>query len=149
MNPLFLSAARLCASQFQLNDEQERAFFIVANHMTNPYAMQLKMYIGGPAGTGKSQVLKALMSFLESQGRKHEFLILAPTGSAAALLNGSTYHSALNINDYTHDQNYNQLSEDVRYIFIDEISMISGCELYRISERLALALNTCDIPFGG
>ncbi|TFK61827.1 hypothetical protein BDN72DRAFT_777811, partial [Pluteus cervinus] len=27
--------------------------------------------------------------------------------------------------------------------------MISGRELYRISERLALALNTCDVPFGG
>jgi len=58
---------------------------------------QLKMYLGGMGGTGKSQVIKALIYFFEKHNESHRILILAPTGSAAALLNGSTYHSILGI----------------------------------------------------
>ncbi|KAH8084927.1 hypothetical protein BXZ70DRAFT_875348, partial [Cristinia sonorae] len=45
---------------FSLNTEQERAFKIVANHVVEDSGDQLRMYIGGMAGTGKSQVIKAL-----------------------------------------------------------------------------------------
>ena len=48
---------------FKLNLEQERAFCIVANHATIDNPTQLKMYLGGMGGTGKSQVLKALIEF--------------------------------------------------------------------------------------
>jgi hypothetical protein len=57
------------------------------------------MYLGGMGGTGKSQVIKAVVAFFEERNESHRFIILAPTGSAAALLNGSTYHSALGLND--------------------------------------------------
>jgi hypothetical protein len=50
-------------SEFTLNPDQEQAFCIVSNHVADPGAKQLKMYIGGMDGTGKSQVLKALMKF--------------------------------------------------------------------------------------
>ena len=39
---------------FMLNIEQERAFRIIANHATSKHPEQLKMYLGGMAGTGKS-----------------------------------------------------------------------------------------------
>ena len=58
---------------------------------------QLKMYLGGKGGTGKSQVIKALTDFFEMNNEKHRIILLAPTGPAAALLSGSTYHSALGI----------------------------------------------------
>ena len=48
---------------FSLNGEQERAFGIVANHAIEPTSEHLKMYLGGMAGTGKSQVIKALIHF--------------------------------------------------------------------------------------
>ena len=81
---------------FTLNEEQERAFRIIANHSTlGAMADPLRMYIGGMAGTGKSQVIKALIKFFEGRGKSYAFLILAPTGSAASLVGGSTYHSAL------------------------------------------------------
>jgi len=83
--------------QFKLNIEQERAFRIVTNHATINNPTQLKMYLGGMGGTGKSQVLKALIEFFKERGESHRIIILAPTGSAAALLNGSTYHSVLNV----------------------------------------------------
>jgi len=48
-----------------LNEEQECAFKIVANHSVEPTTEQLLMHLGGMAGTGKSQVIKALISFFE------------------------------------------------------------------------------------
>ncbi len=58
---------------------------------------QLKMYLGGMGGTGKTQVIRALIDMFEQKKESHRFLVLAPTGTAAALLNGSTYHSALGL----------------------------------------------------
>jgi hypothetical protein len=84
---------------FNLNTEQIRAFHIVANHATSMNTYNLHMYLGGMAGTGKSQVIKALMHFFNQRKENHRFLVLAPTGSAAALVNGSTYHSILGINE--------------------------------------------------
>jgi hypothetical protein len=44
------------------------------------------MYIGGMAGTGKSQMIKALTTFFERQNESHHIVITAPTGTAAALV---------------------------------------------------------------
>ena len=50
-------------TKFELNKEQERAFRIIANHSISSYTDQLKMYLGGMGGTGKSRVLEALSDF--------------------------------------------------------------------------------------
>jgi PIF1-like helicase len=84
-------------SDFCLNEEQECAFKIVVNHSVDPTSEQLLMYLGGMAGTGKSQVIKALVNFFERKNQPYLFLIMAPTGSAAALIDGSTYHSVLEV----------------------------------------------------
>ena len=66
---------------FTLNEEQERAFRIIANHSTLGHmADPLRMYIGGMAVTEKSQVIKSLVKFFEVKGKSYAFLILAPTG---------------------------------------------------------------------
>jgi ATP-dependent DNA helicase PIF1 len=76
-------------------------------------------------------------------------MVLAPTGTAAALLNGSTYHKALAVNrqnevgeDFSKSAStiVNEVRErfqGVDYVFIDEVSMISCSDLYTISARLA------------
>jgi len=140
-----------------LNREQERAFRIVANHATIDNPTQLKMYLGSMGGTGKSQVLKALIDFFKERNESHCIMILAPTGSAAALLNGSTYHSVLGIgsegnrtrNKQTSQRNVRERLDGVDYIFLDEISMVACHELYQISASLAKARNMTKIPFGG
>jgi hypothetical protein len=145
------------AQEFNLNEEQERAFRIVANHATMKKSEQLKMYLGGMGGTGKSQVIKALISFFDKRNEAHRIMILAPTGSAAALLNGSTYHSALGVqsdsrrnrNDHSTMAQVRSRLDGVDYIFLDEVSMISCYELYKISAQLAKARNNMDVPFGG
>jgi len=81
-------------------------------------------------------------------------MILAPTGSAAALLNGSTYHSALGINDRG-SQSAKSLAqvrsriEGVDYIFLDEVSMLSCHDIFKISSQLAKGTNEFEEPFGG
>ena len=56
---------------FHLNADQERAFRIVANHSCLPNSKKLKMHIGGMGGTGKSQVLKALMELFKLKKESH------------------------------------------------------------------------------
>ena len=146
------------ALEFNLNAEQERAFRIIANHATLNETNQLKMYMGGMGGTGKSQVIKSLISFFEKINETHRILILAPTGSAAAQLKGSTYHYVLCIVSDGHRRSQNEQTllaqvrarlQSVDYIFIDEISMIACHELYKISAQLAKAKNCTSKPFGG
>ena len=46
------------------------------------------MYLEGMGGMGKTQVIKALASMFNQRQEGHRFIVLAPTGTAAALLNG-------------------------------------------------------------
>jgi ATP-dependent DNA helicase PIF1 len=39
--------------------------------------------------------------------------------------------------------------EGVNYIFLDEVSMLSCKDMYKISAKLALALSMPHLPFGG
>jgi hypothetical protein len=143
------------STEYSLNTEQDRAFRLVANHACCHDSDQLKMYIAGMAGTGKTRVLKSLVEYFRQKNESHRLLIVAPTGSAAALLKGSTYHSAFGINGDGGPTSNIQLAqvksrlEGVDYIFLDEVSMLSCRDLYLISARLARIMNNLDTPFGG
>ena len=108
------------------------------------------MYVGGMARTGKSQVIKSMTKFFERQNDSHCIIITAPTGTAAALVGGSTYHSILDINDKgTSNISMTKVRtrlDGVDYIFLDEVSMLSCHDLYNISAQLA---NEPNKPFGG
>jgi hypothetical protein len=111
------------------------------------------MYLGGMAGTGKSQVIKALIAFFHMRNESHRIIVIAPTGNAAALIGGSTYHSVLGINDKSAFNismaKVKSRLDGVDYIFLDEISMLSCHDLYKISAQLAKAFNEPNKPFGG
>lgn len=143
-------------TQFTLNEEQARAFSIVANHATLKNPEQLKMYLGGMAGTGKSQVIKALVHFFNERNESYRFACMASTGAAASLIGGSTYHSMLGINNFQEDHaNPTKTSEihailkNVDYIFMDEVSMIDCWSLYNICKRMCKVLGKDTEPFGG
>jgi len=140
--------------EFTLNKEQERAFRIVTNHAITKNPKPLKMYMGGMAGTGKSQVIKSLMHFFSKRKEEYRFLVLAPTGAAAALNNGSTYHSVLGINEglFSGSKSIAQIRanlDGVDYIFLDEVSMMSCRDLYKISAQCAKARDVHGEAFGG
>ena len=140
------------STEFKLNAEQERAFRIVANHAVSQFPDQLKLYIGGMGGTRKSQVLEALTHFFSIRNESHRLAIVAPTGSAAALLGGSTYHYLFGINDKRECSNLSQIHSrilGVEYVFLDEVSMLSARDMYKISARLANVRNRLGDPFGG
>ena len=143
-------------AEFMLNSDQERAFHIIANHATLENPQKLHMYLGGMGGTGKSQVIKALIQFFKKRKEEHRFVVLAPTGAAAALLNGSTYHSVLGIDDRSSASVSAKAIAQVRarldgvdYIFLDEVSMLSCRDLYKISAQCAKARGERNEPFGG
>ncbi len=114
------------------------------------------MYIGEIGGTGKSQVLKALSLFFELRKESNRFVIVAPTGTAASLLGGSTYHYMFGINEHSGTlSNFAKVLSrlsGVDYVFFDEVSMLSAQDLYRISYQLAHTSRTFNKPealFGG
>ena len=141
----------------QLNKEQERAFRIIANHICTPGLEQLKMYLGGMGGTGKSRVIQSIIELFKARNEMHRFLVLAPTGSAAALLNGSTYHSVLGFRNSSEGDSPNattmsnmlQKLQGVDYIFFDEVSMLSCQKLYAVAARLSKRHYDQSVPFGG
>ncbi|KAF8240664.1 hypothetical protein L208DRAFT_1231542, partial [Tricholoma matsutake] len=103
------------------------AFRVVDNHACSPDSRQLKMNITGMAGTGKTQILKTLVEIFEQRKESHRLIIVTLTGSAAALLKGSTYHSMFCINSNGGSSSNIQLAqvksrlEGVDYIFLDEV----------------------------
>ena len=111
------------------------------------------MYIGGMGGTGKSQIIRALTEFFSMKNETYKLLITAPTGNAASLLGGKTYHSVLSISkNGVSDSSLPTVRgnlQGVEYIFLDEVSMLSARDLYLISARLAKALGNEETEFGG
>jgi hypothetical protein len=97
-----------------------------------------------------------ISTFLEKRNEAYRFIIVAPTGTAAALLSGSTYHSVFGINDISSDAQSSKTLIQVRtrlqgvdYIFLDEVSMLSCHDMYRISAQLCQVMNNPTTPFGG
>lgn len=107
------------------------------------------------AGTGKSQVIKALIHFFEKRKEGYRFMCIVPTGTAASLIGGSTYHSMLGFNHFGSNntmKNFVQVRSKlhkVDYIFLDEVSMLDCHGLYEICAKLCSSLNNDGEPFGG
>ncbi|OBZ70653.1 ATP-dependent DNA helicase pif1, partial [Grifola frondosa] len=117
-----------------------------------------RMYLGGMGSTGKSQVLSSMMYFLIACQKEHRFAILGPTSGSAALINGATYHSMLGFGHQSTIGNSTSISalakvrgqiSRVETIFVDEISMVSCCDLYQISSQLTKAFCIPSEAFGG
>ena len=81
----------------------------------------------GYSGTGKSTVMKALVLMLEHY--HYDYVMLAPTGKAAARLRETTGRDAYTIHMYKARQEEISLHPD--YVIVDECSMV-GVELMSI-----------------
>ena len=96
-NNIHQNIVEVMIHDFSLNEEQEHAFHIITNHTSSLAPKQLKMYLGRMGGTGKSQVIKAVINLFKKWKELQKFIILALTGTATALLNRLTYHHAFRI----------------------------------------------------
>ncbi|KAF5334184.1 hypothetical protein D9611_014514 [Ephemerocybe angulata] len=125
------------------NPEQYRAYTIITNHAIGN-ASHLLMYIGGEGGTGKSYLIDSILTFFRLMNRESEVRVGAFTGIAASLIGGSTLHSLLAIganfkNPATLVKRLSAEWRGVKYLFIDEVSMVSAQFLASISSKLQLA----------
>ncbi|EAU82082.1 hypothetical protein CC1G_09684 [Coprinopsis cinerea okayama7 len=83
--------------KYTLNVEQRRSFRIIANHACTISPEPLLKFLGGMAGAGKTQVLRALIEFFAEREEPYRLVLLGPTGTSSALIGGTTYHSFLSI----------------------------------------------------
>ncbi|OJT04379.1 hypothetical protein TRAPUB_4922, partial [Trametes pubescens] len=118
---------------------------------------------GLPLGDGTQEFTEqSLVDLLEdgavdARDEGYRLLILGPTGSSAAIIGGSTYHSALGINVSSETAIPNLSAVEklrgrlkrVDLIFIDEVSMISCHDVWRINSHLAKAIIDSGHTFAG
>ena len=129
------------------------------------YIKPFHIFLTGGAGVGKSHLIKTifisiskLLSFKGGDPEEPRILILAPTGVAAINIDGTTIHTALGINvghklyplnDRQGGTLRNKLSE-IKFIIIDEISMVSSVLFYQVHQRLNEIFGvSTDLPFAG
>ncbi|KAI8423307.1 hypothetical protein MSG28_014329 [Choristoneura fumiferana] len=156
-----------------MNVDQRRIFDEVTKRIRNEITktnenVPLKLFVTGGAGCGKTFVLKTIVQHIRRCYAPTTDLLLnatfvevtAPTGVAARLINGKTIHSALCLGiekgkATVYRQMTGQRLEDmrrkwrhIRWLIIDEISMVSYEVLRSIHLRLQ-ELKNCNDIFGG
>jgi len=140
---------------WNLNTEQARAFKIIALHSMEMKPKPLRMYLGGPGGTGKSRVIHALTDFFKRRNESRRLRLAAFTGVAAKNIGGTTLHTALCMNLAKKKSDGNKTRTDlvamwdgVNYLLVDEVSTI-GCSLLTdVHDALVSATGSTDL-FGG
>jgi hypothetical protein len=148
------------ADKFCLNEEQRLAYKIICEASFLPQVEPLLMYMGGPGGTGKSTVIKAVKRFFQVRGQRGRLKLAAYTGIAAKHIGGATLHALLCMRQLYPDasiekrasgevrRKLNEMWRKSDFLFIDEVSML-GCEmLYKVNSALQTAKSSME-PFGG
>ncbi len=147
---------QLVVDQFTLNEEQEIAFRKIVSCSFSNRSEPLRLFLGGPGGTGKSRVIDALKEFFVLNGDSRRFRLASYTGVAARNISRMTLHSALSLETIKKKKGSRNKSKSelidmwsgVDFLFIDEVSMVSCELLLEISEALMVAKEN-DTPFGG
>jgi hypothetical protein len=136
-NPTGASLTSLVSEVIPLNRKQrmivERVLSEALAWVGHPYdsahRKQTLLYVGGEGGTGKSQVIKAIDAGMHLIERRHEVILMAPTGAAADNIGGNTYHTSLGIS--IDRSRRTAMSSRVRRLwsrktimFVDEVSMM-------------------------
>jgi len=153
--------------KFQLNEKQYVAFRLIADRLMSELEAdggdpisakrpeQLRLFIGGPGGTGKSLVIKAVQELFEKQGRRQWLQTCGPTGTSAFNVMGSTLFTLFGIQwaaksasetiedsvdrKQTTRNKVAQKLAQTRFLIIDEISMVGASTFARIDESLKVA----------
>ena len=145
-------------AKWTLNVEQARAFSLIASHARqNQDSEPMRMYLGGPGGTGKSRIIAAMTDYFARRGESRRLRLASFTGIAAKNINGTTLHTALALNQHQKNQKKGNgktksdlvaMWTGVDYLFVDEVSMIGCGLLLQIHESLVDAKGRTE-PFGG
>jgi hypothetical protein len=118
---------------------------------------QLIMFLSGGAGCGKSTTMELAQQYahrfctaIATAFNDYSFYFTATTGSAAALFNGSTIHSAAHLNKTRlTDEMRSIWREDVRILIIDEISFFTASDVAKLDKQLKKLTGRYDMVYGG
>ena len=134
-----------------LKPDQLRAYHIVTWHLDETRHGKdpppLRMVLYGEGGTGKSRVIQTITEAFSVRGAGHTLVKAAYTGVAASLVNGKTTHVigslSLRSKDEITDAAKKKLQDfwrDVRYLIIDEYSMLSKSFLATLSRNISVGM---------
>ncbi|KJZ68018.1 hypothetical protein HIM_03883 [Hirsutella minnesotensis 3608] len=143
-----------------LNPEQRLVYDTVMGHFLTQACSQLLLHVDGGGGTGKSYLINLLSAHLQaaSGGRGTPVWRAAPTGVAGNQISGTTLHSLLHL---PINKDFKPLSaidkaqlqkklRDIKYLIVDEKSMLGLRQLSWIDDRLREAFpNRNEEFFGG
>ena len=160
--PLFISQQRQAAGQHvfttsadpaKLQEKQLQVYTTVQQHYTAIDPPPLRMIVSGTAGTGKSYLIHCLRLLLQ-----HQLRVAAPTGVAAFNVDGHTLHALLSLPTRgefkdLEGERLNKLQQSfqaIKYIIIDEMSMVGRKTLGQVDRRLRQAFpHHAEEVFGG
>jgi len=140
--------------EIQLTEKQELAFEAMKKGKN--------VFLTGPAGSGKSFVLKNFIEWYkqEKETESKKIYITSTTGLSASLIEGTTIHSYSGIGTGQKDINdiykniikfsnsYKKRWLETGVLIIDEISMMEA-NIFDKLEILAKKIRKSDEPFGG
>ncbi|KAF5132980.1 ATP-dependent DNA helicase PIF1 [Metarhizium anisopliae] len=143
-----------------LNRDQRLVYDTVMDHFLTQESSQLLLHVDGGGGTGKSYLINLLSAHLQAAaaGRGTPVWRAAPTGVAGNQISGTTLHSLLHL---PINKDFKPLSavdktqlqkklKDIKYLIIDEKSMLGLRQLSWIDDRLREAFpNKNEEFFGG
>lgn len=129
------------------------------NEAMKAYAEGKNIFLTGPGGSGKTELIKRMVAFSRSQGKKVQ--VCALTGCAAVLLNcnAKTIHSwagiglATGLNeDIVQKIKMNKYKkknwQSIDILIIDEISMMS-LKIFDLLDAIGKCVRSAPHPFGG
>ena len=127
------------------------------NHKGYKMDVKLPSYIEngilllGMAGTGKSEILSESQCILNKNNAFKVFLTACPTHKACKIVNGETIHRLFDINPIDYSYGYKKVQElqsnGIKYILLDEISMISE-RMWCVLAQIKTLFNFVFIGFG-
>ena len=160
--PRFITDQRQAAAQHaftttadphKLQGKQLQVYTIVKQHQSANNPPPLRMIVSGTAGTGKSYLIHCLRLLLQ-----RELVVAAPTGVAAFNIDGHTLHSLLSLptrgefKDLEGERltKLQQSFSEVKYLIIDEMSMVGRKTFGQVDRRLRQAFpHNVQEVFGG
>ena len=155
-----MDTVQFCNLMRMANGKQRELLMHVISHLQTPHDNPLQLFFTGPAGCGKTFVIKLLMEiynrYTNTDGYCNAYITCASTGKAAVAIDGTTVHTALKISlsKLQHLSTevcyqYRSLFKFVKVLIIDEISMVGAELLSQIDSRLKQITGNFNTNFGG
>jgi hypothetical protein len=117
---------------------------------------QLRMFLTGAGGCGKSHVIFAARKFCHRFSQRagvifdaNTFFLTAYVGSAAAIWGGITTHTAAHMNKKRVTDAQLKEWENVRILVVDEVSYFSKTDLETLDRKLRRLKRRGDAEYGG